>query len=206
MNTDTTPDNIGLILAIASILTVLATWVKMYWNNKSSNKKIKLLEAQLRSSIPSSSSTPFDFITQEYLDRRFKSTKPPIIDENTIPELRVAKRIAIDKYRIRDNKDKPWYKSCESRKKWREDSHVDKKEWQNSICLELSISLERLGISVFSGIIDCSIFLALAADQVLEDWLICEAWIESYRDKNRNLRDKNKNIHFHRRHAEWLAI
>ena len=135
----------------------------------------------------------FDFISNEYLDRNFKSSSSVEIPSLNKPvsSLRIAKRNAIKSY----------WKNEES---WKEITHVDSDSWENKVAFETSISLERIGISVFSGALPVRLLLLLAADQILEDYIVCHYWIRTYRERERT-RSGNK-FDFHRRYSEWIVM
>ena len=58
---------------------------------------------------------------------------------------------------------------------------------------------------MFTGVLPARFFLALAADQVIEDWMLCEDWIAQYR-RLESVQDPTIGVHFHRRHGEWLFL
>jgi hypothetical protein len=134
----------------------------------------------------------FDILGDEYLDRSFKSRGDIRIDNKTVSSVREAKRLARRKYETR------WAD-------WDAASDIDRDEWENHLAFELGVALERLGIAVFTGVVPVQVFLALAADQVLEDWILCRGWIRSYQKKHR-VTDATGMVTFHRRHAEWLVL
>lgn len=134
----------------------------------------------------------FDYISNEYLDREFKSTDSPSIEGKKINKVRIARTKAI----------KICYKNYDS---WSKKSDLDKKGWENKLAFELSVALERIGIAVFSGALPISILLPLMADQIIDDWILCYQWIKSYREQER-IYDAQAKIPFHRRHAEWVVI
>jgi len=127
----------------------------------------------------------FDFISNEYLDRKFQSLNPVSIPEHDEPieRLRVAKQIALKSFK-------------KNEKKWDKLTSVDSKSWENKVAFETSISLERIGISVFSGALPIRLLLLLAADQILEDYILCHYWIKSYRE--REITKSKNDIDFHR--------
>jgi hypothetical protein len=188
---------------IAAVLSCIAAFITFRFRAR----QIRVAEGHSRMAAGSQVATPFAAITQEYLDRRFRTAEPPEIDRQTIYELRVAKAKAVKKYRQGDSKPlTPWFKNMPSRQAWRQACVLGRSGYENRIGYELSIAMERLGIAVFTGAVDPSFFLALAADQVLEDWPLCEPWIESYRNDNHGLVHRNGRVPFHRRHAEWLVL
>ena len=138
----------------------------------------------------------FTIVLSEYLDRGFSSTSPPEdapkVDGEPIQQMRELKRLAK-------------YQKMQNEQAWKEASVSDKHPWQNKLAFELSIALERIGIAVFTGVVPANVFLALAADQVLDDWSLCEAWVENHQMKE-DARDPEFGVHFHRRHAEWLFL
>lgn len=132
----------------------------------------------------------FSVLSQEYLDRKFKSTDPPIIDKKEFNNVRLLKKKALAEINTDINK---WQKEV-----------LKDNSWQNKISYEIGISLERVGIATFSGAIPLSIVFALLADQIIDDWIICHTWVANHRQKEMSLTPTN--IPFHRRHAEWLSI
>lgn len=90
---------------------------------------------------------------------------------------------------------------------WKMASSINRTGWENQLAFELSILLERLGISVFAGGLSPRVLLPIAADQILDDWLLCESWVQSFREKQNTYRvTGNPDYPYHRRHGEWLAF
>jgi hypothetical protein len=193
----------GVVSILAAVLSCAAAIITLRYRSR----QIRTAEGHSRLVAGAQVAAPFAAITQEYLDRRFRTADPPTIDGTTVHELRVAKAIAVKNYRRADARPlQPWFKNMPSRQTWRAASVLGRPGYENRIGYELSIAMERLGIAVFTGAVDAAFFLALAADQVLEDWPLCESWIESYRDENHGLMHRNGRVPFHRRHAEWLVL
>lgn len=135
----------------------------------------------------------FDIVLSQYLDRHFTSAEPPEVDGRRVERIRELKSRA-QKQRQTDKE--AWAKASI-------DSQA--RGWENRLAYELSIAMERVGIAVFTGVVPAGFFLALAADQVLDDWMLCEDWVTNYR-KSESARDPKVGVYFHRRHGEWLFL
>ena len=52
--------------------------------------------------------------------------------------------------------------------------------------------------------------LGIASDTIIDDWLLCRSWVKSYRESEHSISQRetvgSAAVHFHRRHAEWLAL
>jgi len=192
-----------IISALAAVLSCTAAYIAFLFTRR----QLRLAEGHSRVVAGSQSVSPWAPITSEYLDRRFRSTDPPVVDGSVIFELRVAKRRAVEKYRAGDPKPlQEWEKKLPSRESWRRASAYKQKGYENRIAFELGIAMEHIGIAIFAGEIDAKFFLGMAADQVLEDWPLWEAWIQTYREHNPELMHRNGHVRYHRRHAEWLVM
>lgn len=76
----------------------------------------------------------------------------------------------------------------------------------------------------FVGAVPVKLVMAVVADSIVEDWLVCMPWVTSYQHKQESwfkpeqkhrgdIRPKehspfkpSKTRDFHRRHAEWIAL
>jgi hypothetical protein len=131
----------------------------------------------------------FSVVGREYLDREFTSTTPPIIDGEEIRRTRPLKSKARDEL-------------AASSDAWSE-AVLKHGTWENKLAFEVSIALERVGVAAFSGALPLRFLLPLAADQILEDWTYCAAWVDDYRQRQRTF---DGTTPFHRRYAEWLVL
>ena len=132
----------------------------------------------------------FDFILNEYLDKKIQPLK---ISENEQPidRLKVAKMRAFESYNT--NKDN-----------WEEITKIQSERWESKVASETSISLERIGVSVYSGALPVRVLLLLAAGQILKDYIVCNCWVKSHRERE-NTKSIN-GIDYHRRYGEWLVM
>jgi len=180
-------DQIITIAAVA--LTALATWFAL-----------RAALAAERSGVIQKQSHDLaaigQFIRDVYAERDFTLAKAPKNEDGSEMKLRQAKTSARDQFEHNPNL-------------WKSESHVSKETWQNTTAYETSIALETLGIAVFTGLVPLRLLLAEHADSIVDDWLFCVPWVESYRDreaaKSRVETTKSTNVQFYRRHAEWLA-
>ncbi len=82
--------------------------------------------------------------------------------------------------------------------------------WENQISYHTADSLQNLGLSVISGSVPAALVLVSVGDAIIDDWLICYGWIESYKNKESvHPLKAAKSIGFttfHRRHAEWIVL
>lgn len=136
-----------------------------------------------------------DWVNANYLDRQFRSTAAPKIptgegETKEVVSVREAKYYAL--------KIDPEDWATESLKVG---------TWQNKVAFEIGISLQRLGSLAFFGAIPIGWLLHLNSDQIIDDWLLCRAWIKDYQDKQQTSLVKwTIETPFHRRHAEWIAL
>lgn len=127
----------------------------------------------------------FTFVNDMYLNRHFMVAE----DADRVP-LRPLKRQALA------------------------DRHADRRAWElatlrlgseeNQLAYELNIAIEQLGLAVWTGMVPLNVVLPLAADQLIEDWLLCKAWLDDYRLQKQTVAEDG--TPFHRRHGEWLAL
>jgi hypothetical protein len=79
--------------------------------------------------------------------------------------------------------------------------------WENRVAYETADALTLFGLAVFTGMIPLNEAMANVADVVVDDWMICAAWVNSYRQQEnvkKNVSDED--VHYHRRHAEWVYL
>lgn len=77
---------------------------------------------------------------------------------------------------------------------------------ENKFAYRISIVLNRIGISVLSGIIPLHMVLSLNGNQILQDWEYCRELIKGKISYNLfKKEDKNKLVNMSRRHFLWLV-
>lgn len=139
-----------------------------------------------------------EFILREYIEREFKATEAPEINDESVTLLREAKTIAENECERDPN---AWEKSSQV-------SNLG--AWQNKVAFETAWALNNLGAAALTGNLPLRMLLAIASDQIIDDWLLCRTWVNSYREsQNVTLKQETTyvpDIHYHRRHAEWLVL
>ena len=199
--------NILFFLLGGGITGIVTLWVR--W------RQARIAEEQSRFSAGGRVASALAAISEQYLDRSFASTDAPEIGGETVTSLRSAKRKLVKEYRsgevdgqttIEDILQTAWLRHKATRIKWIRDSDIKSQRPANQIAFELAVALERIGLSVFAGGIDLALVLGLAADEIIADWPLCEAWVASYRERNPTLVNRDDDIAYHRRHAEWLVL
>lgn len=139
-----------------------------------------------------------ELILSEYLEREFKATEAPVIDGREVNILRDAKTEAMRQYE-------------QDTRQWDQASDLSNQgAWQNRVAFETAWVLEHLGIAAFTGMVPLRVLLGLVGDAVIDDWLLCRSWVKSYRESQHAISQigtsDTPNAHYHRRHAEWLAL
>jgi len=180
-----------IISTIALIVSLASIWI--------SYKRARSTEHSLEEQRASSARAAIiDYIVREYLEREFKMTQPPAIHGKIVRSLREAKQHARKEYEQNPEK---WDKA--SRR-----SNLG--AWQNAVAFETAWVLENLGATVFSGALPLGIALAIVGDVVIDDWILCRSWVNSYREDEKAISQvqttHTPGVHYHRRHAEWLAL
>ena len=174
-------DDAALIATVLSSITTIALAIFAFLT-------LRTHRVNARHAAVSTWSGGLSILISDYLDRTFKRN-PPTINGRTVEH-------------VRDARDSAWDDREGDVENWNNQSLRPSTSWHNRVAYELAIALERIGISVFTGPIPANVFVALAADQVLEDWLLCRAWIKEYQSES----PMAGGVAFHRRHAEWLAL
>ena len=79
---------------------------------------------------------------------------------------------------------------------------------ENQVAFHVADRMQILGMAVFSGAVPPAYVIANLGDALVDDWLICEQWVASYREKELAQFEwaHPSSVDYHRRHAEWLAI
>lgn len=135
----------------------------------------------------------FNIVTSQYLDRHFSAATPPKVGGKVVE-------------RMRDLKGRAKKDLIADPVKWAMVStDMEKRGWENVLAYELAIALNRIGIAVLTGVVPAGFFVTIAADQVLDDWMLCRDWIYNYREQE-STKVQSIGAHFHRRHAEWLFL
>ena len=118
-----------LIAGISAIISVVA----IFFAAKASDKSTQLQrETHDLSALHS-------FVFQEYSERVFKATEPPVIDSQTVTSLRKAKEQALIAYRSDPGQ-------------WAQMSSIDNNgAWQNKVAFELAWTLEHIGRGCVHG-------------------------------------------------------
>jgi len=124
-----------------------------------------------------------ELIEKQYLEYTI------VFNEKNKKNIRFLKKEALDSY----------YNNFVN---WNDLSSFEKNNWENKLSFTLSNLMERIGVLVFSNIINSDIFYGILCDQILEDWLICSSWVFEYRTKTIDA----ENLLLKRRYAEWLAL
>src|SRR5574341_289258 len=139
-----------------------------------------------------------EFILHEYVEREFKATDAPIIGGEPVTLLRKAKSKGMKEY---------W----DSPEKWDKASGLaNEGSPQNRVAFETSWALQNLGSAAFTGVLPLNMLLAIAADVVIDDWLLCRAFVKDYQEREKSIALTQTNdappVNYHRRHAEWLVL
>ena len=141
-----------------------------------------------------------DVVLREQSERPFEErpNAPLPGSGGSIKSLRAAKTIA----RREAKKNYP---------EWCKLSRIDcQYNWQNHVAFETAEGLQQFGIAAFTGSIPLHSAVASVADVVIDDWIICVAWIKSYQEKEKMIKtvscEHNEKVFYHRRHAEWIFL
>jgi hypothetical protein len=177
-----------MVRLTAALVVITAVYAFLtYLIARANRKAVAAMRDQIALSRASLAATALEqLVIRQYLDRTFSATDAPEILGRRVATVREAKLKARQHLRNED---------------WEERSQSEDTP-QNKIAFELSIALERVGVAVFTGIVPVRFLLSLAADQVVDDWFLCRAWIESYRTRQ----GISGTLPYHRRHAEWLVL
>ena len=185
------PRDLQTITAVVGTVIALITLVAMLvYQARRVSAAMRTLEAQ---QAAHAAAGIFQIVSSEYLDRQFTSTEPPDVDGKRVERMRDLKGRG---QRLRRSNNDAWTEAS---------TNGEKRGWENRLAYELSIALERIGIAVFTGVVPARFFLALAADQVIDDWMLCQNWITKYRESE-SVKDPKFGVYYHRRHAEWLFL
>jgi hypothetical protein len=92
--------------------------------------------------------------------------------------------------------------------RWVAHSDISRRDrWENSVAFETADALTQFGFAVFTGMIPLNEAMANVADVVVDDWMICHAWVKSYHRQERVKKNVgNEDVDYHRRHAEWIFL
>lgn len=86
---------------------------------------------------------------------------------------------------------------------------TDNKPWEQQFAYQTTLALERIGVSIFSGVIPLDVMLAVHTVPLVEDWILCYRLVgrirENYRLEQCGGRLPTSPVGFARRHGEWLA-
>lgn len=195
--------NWSLILDSPVVLIALLALAISCWNAASAKSSVRIAQRSTdiaqRSADTAQLAGLKQYILQEYLDRD-GACGEKIDIEGELMQLRRAKTIAKNAY-IRDkttwNELSRWPPSGPYR-------------WQNKVAFEVALGLERIGAATLVGLAPPRLLLAMAADVVIDDWLISQSWIKSYRESEKAISQVSttgsSNMHYHRRHGECIAL
>jgi hypothetical protein len=179
----------GVIALIVSVVSAIISW-----------KSVKAAESSASYASNSNLMSALrEFVLPEYLERDFKATQAPKIEGKIITSLRQAKQIA---KRVNSQNPEEWDKV--SRR-----SNLG--AWQNQVAFETAWALNSLGTFAFAGCLPLPNLLALAADTIIDDWLLCRSWVRSYREDEGDTEPSGTTVmqttrFLHRWQAEWLTL
>jgi hypothetical protein len=169
-----------------------------------------------------------DVMLREYLERDFTATEAPLVPntesgnvgnlvqketQKRFKNLRAAKTWAWGTLEgTIDPKTEQFACGQDKWLDWRQKSSVDMRDsknnrtWENLIAFETAWALNQLGFICSSGLVPLGVILGNASETILDDWILCRPWVDTYRAREKVRGRKNREMDFHRRHAEWLAL
>lgn len=77
--------------------------------------------------------------------------------------------------------------------------------YENYLAYQLSLTLQHIALSIFTGAIPIGYVLSDASKTILEDWIYCYKAIEKIRNESSITSSNYSKQYFEREHAEWLV-
>lgn len=140
---------------------------------------------------------------KDFLAELFDSLPHPIV----FPDQKDEQGKNVNFVSLAQAREWAWDKYQTDRNGWRKVSGVaNRTATENHIAYAIGIRLQQLGAACFSGAVPLRLVVNAYGSIVVQDWLLSAEFIRTLRARENSRSTDWRQLHFHRRHAEWLAL